>query len=47
MFVKDALEKEVGLVVEFGGAVCRNFQTRGIEIKASISHGRAQYIHQD
>lgn len=32
MFVKDALEKEVGIVVELCGAVWRNFQPRECEI---------------
>lgn len=29
MFVKDALEKEVGIVVELCGAIWRNFQPTG------------------
>lgn len=32
MFVKDALEEEVGIVVELCGAVWRNFQPRESEV---------------
>lgn len=37
MFVKDALEKEVGIVVELCGAVWRNFQPRECETKCKVN----------
>lgn len=40
MFVKDALEKEVGLVVELCGAVWRNFQPGESETLQSKYYGQ-------
>lgn len=46
MFVKDALEKEVGLVVELGSAVYRNFQAAEIEnVSKHEKHQDAEVKH--
>lgn len=38
MFVKDALEEEVGIVVELCGAVWRNFQPREMKYCINLSN---------
>ena len=47
MFVKDALEKEVGVVVELRGAVWRKFQPKNSKILKQIvrSMSRTQNKH--